>query len=253
MSLKVSIIIATFNSERTLRNALESVACQTFQDWECLVVDGASEDKTINIVKEYIKKDCRFRYVSEPDRGVYDAFNKGWKLAKGEWIYYLGDDDVLTKNGLADLLKFESGSIDVLSGHCYVKKIDGTIKHSYSKGMFGCHQGKIMRRSLLERFDGFDMQYKILADADLMLRLENFNVPVKVVNTFVAYFSMDGMSQELKFIMKMFLERVRINRNNGIRNPFRKAFSVYAYKTCSILYRRILILFKRNTKSVVLE
>ena len=89
----VSIIIATYNSEKTLRRALDSVLNQTYQDWECIVVDGASKDNTIEIVKEYVSKDTRFRYVSEPDHGIYDAFNKGWKMAKGEWVMYLGSDD----------------------------------------------------------------------------------------------------------------------------------------------------------------
>ena len=79
----VSIIIATYNSGKTLRRALDSVLNQSYQDWECIVVDGASKDNTIGIVKEYVKKDSRFRYISEPDHGIYDAFNKGWKMAKG--------------------------------------------------------------------------------------------------------------------------------------------------------------------------
>ena len=78
----VSIIVATYNSDKTLRQALDSVLNQSYQDWECIVVDGASKDSTIDIVKEYVSKDSRFRYISEPDNGIYDAFNKGWKMAK---------------------------------------------------------------------------------------------------------------------------------------------------------------------------
>lgn len=101
----VSIIIATYNSEKTLRRALDSVLNQSYQDWECIVVDGASKDNTIGIVKEYVKKDSRFRYISEPDHGIYDAFNKGWKMAKGEWVMYLGSDDRLTTNGFSEVFK----------------------------------------------------------------------------------------------------------------------------------------------------
>ena len=84
MSPKISIIIATFNASNVLSKALDSILNQSFQDWECIVVDGASRDNTVEIIKAYQQKDSRFRYISEPDQGVYDAFNKGWKMAKRE-------------------------------------------------------------------------------------------------------------------------------------------------------------------------
>ena len=80
---KITIVIATYNSEKTLAVAMESVLNQTFQDWECLVVDGASTDSTVSIVEEFIRVDKRFRLISEPDKGIYDAFNKGWRNAMG--------------------------------------------------------------------------------------------------------------------------------------------------------------------------
>lgn len=100
---EVSIIIATFNAAKTLETALESIQNQSFQDWECIIVDGASKDNTIDIIKKYCKKDARFRYISESDNGIYDAFNKGWRLAKGIWVQYLGSDDKLTKDGLNNM------------------------------------------------------------------------------------------------------------------------------------------------------
>lgn len=80
----VTVIIATYNASATLQKALNSVLNQSFQDWECIIIDGASKDNTIDIVKQYCKKDIRFRYISEPNNGIYDAFNKGWKMARGE-------------------------------------------------------------------------------------------------------------------------------------------------------------------------
>ena len=240
MNPKVSIIIATFNSQKTLRNALDSVLHQTYQDWECIIVDGASRDGTINIVKEFVQRDSRFRYVSEPDNGVYDAFNKGWKMAKGEWIHYLGDDDVLMKNGIEDLMKHEDASIDVLNGHCYVKKLNGAIKPCYSHGMKGCHQGKLMRRSILERYDGFDTSYRILADSDLMNRLSNDGISLKIVNTFVAIFSMGGLSQNLKGINIRFRERKKIYKRYGIKALIIDAYYTTIREYISIIYRKIL-------------
>ena len=115
MNPTASIVIATYNSAKTLRMSLESVLNQSFQDWECVIVDGASKDGTVEIIKEYSNKDARFRYISEPDNGIYDAFNKGWKMAKGEWVYYLGSDDLLMQDDLSNLLQ-NTGHADVLYG-----------------------------------------------------------------------------------------------------------------------------------------
>lgn len=121
--LKTSIIIATFNAAKTLNKALDSVLNQTYQNWECIIVDGASKDDTINIVKEYVQKDTRFRYISEPDKGIYDAFNKGWEMAKGDWIYYLGSDDILLPNGLESLIKgTDTNSYDIIYGNVICQK-----------------------------------------------------------------------------------------------------------------------------------
>ena len=246
MNIKVSIIIATFNAAKTLPIALKSVKDQSFQEWECIIIDGASTDGTIDIIKEFANNDSRFRYISEPDRGVYDAFNKGWKIAKGEWIQYLGDDDTLTINGISELIKEEDEKTDVLNGHCYVKKIDGKEKPCFSKGIRGCHQGKLMRRSVLEKFNGFDMKYKILADLDLMLRLEDAGVAVKVVDTFVAYFSMEGMSQELSGFYTRIKERYDIYCRYSFAIILKNVIVKSIYEIGSIIYRKISRRIKQN-------
>ena len=244
----VTIVIATYNSSKTIRTALDSVKKQKYQDWECLVVDGASKDSTIEIVKEYVKNDSRFRYISEPDKGVYDAFNKGWKMAKGQWIHYLGDDDVLTTNGIHDLIQEDDGSVDILSGHCYVMKIDGKISHSFSSGYNGCHQGKLMRKSALQRLNGFDTQYKILADADLFCRAEDSKLTVHVVNAFVAYFSMDGISQNLIGFWKRTVERYKISKRYGFVSIFKWVVLASLRELGSIIYRRISAFLKKLIK-----
>jgi glycosyltransferase involved in cell wall biosynthesis len=237
---RLSIIIATYNSGKTLRNALESVHVQTFQDWECIIVDGASKDNTLQIVEEYEKLDVRFRHISEPDKGVYDAFNKGWRLAKGEWIHYLGDDDHLTDDGLATLLCApDLDKFEVVSGHCYMEKIDGTIKANYSHGFFGCHQGKLTRRSTLERFDGFKMCYPILADKDLMLRMERAGVKILNVDAFVAFFAMNGMSQKLKGLLGRAKEFYEVHKDNHISHPLLISIRYAVATFFAICYRRL--------------
>ena len=151
----VSIIIATYNSEKTLKRALDSVLNQSFQDWECIVVDGASIDNTIEIVKEYVKKDSRFRYISEPDHGIYDAFNKGWKMAKGEWVMYLGSDDEYTKEGIKALMNNSDGA-DVVYGDTYFREFNNDkIRFQQSSpvkmGGFCCHQSLAMKREIIRK------------------------------------------------------------------------------------------------------
>lgn len=240
MEIRVSIIIATYNSVETIRRALDSVLNQTFQDWECIVVDGASKDDTISIVREFEKKDSRFRHISEPDNGVYDAFNKGWKMAKGEWIYYLGSDDILTENGMLELVKGCSEDVDVVSGHCYTEKADGTISECYSNGIDGCHQGKIMRVSTLAAFNGFDLSYKILADFDLMERLKSAQVKARTIDTFVAYFSMAGMSQSMEGSWERYKERLNIyKKHQSYCVAVRRSLYREMHLVASVIYRKL--------------
>lgn len=238
-NIAVSIIIATYNSGKTLNVALDSVLKQEYQDWECIVVDGASKDNTVDIIKMYVEKDKRFRYVSEPDKGIYDAFNKGWRMANGEWVHYLGSDDRLTPNGIADLMAVPHEDVELMSGHCYVEKIDGAIKSSISRGFQGCHQGKLVRRTTLKRFNGFDLRYPILADADLNIRMENANIPTINVNTYVAYFAMTGISQNYNGLFKRAKELYKIYKKNDFSIPLYFSARYFIKQFLSINYRTI--------------
>lgn len=232
---KVSIIIATFNAAKTLQTALDSVNGLQMKDWECLIVDGASKDNTIDIVKQYCEKDSRFRYISEPDNGIYDAFNKGWKMACGEWIHYLGSDDRLTPDGLKDLLE-HAEDFSVVSGNVYLVYDDGGLKLNLSKGFGGCHQGKLVKRNLLMEFGGFNTAYKILADKDLFIRMKNRGIPIKNISTCVAYFSLGGVSQSLNTIWKRAQENFYIYKaDKSIRYPLWKTACIYVRSLLSAL------------------
>lgn len=241
----ISIIIATFNSSRTLAKALESVLEQNFNDWECIIVDGKSTDSTLDIIKEFELKDSRFSHVSEKDNGIYDAFNKGWKMAKGEWIYYLGSDDYLTGDGLKKLASVESPEVGVISGHCYVNEIDGTTKKVYSVGFGGCHQGKITRKSVLEQFAGFNEKYPILADADLMIRMEKSGVRILNVDSFIAYFASDGVSHRLSGLWRRGLEYYKIYKANNFSFPRIRSWYYCFILFRSFVYRNLRHLFKK--------
>lgn len=237
--VEVSIIIATYNSENTIRKALNSVIEQKFQNWECIIVDGKSKDKTIDIVKEYISLDSRICYISEKDNGIYDAFNKGWKMAKGEWIYYLGSDDWLTKESFCELLKNPvDKDVAIISGNCYCVKSSNVITPNISLGFNGCHQSKITRRSVIKEINGFNEEFPILADSELIFKIKYSNYKVKNINSFVAYFSMNGVSQNLKNIMKISIERINLYKQYPLetKHPYIKTLQLALKSIVSKLY-----------------
>lgn len=198
---KISIIIATFNAAKTLRTALDSVCSLQMKDWECVIVDGVSRDDTVEIIREYVDADSRFRYVSEPDKGIYDAFNKGWKMARGEWIYYLGGDDKLTPYGIPDLLANECPDIDLLGGSVFLLWPNGRQKKQLSRGYRGCHQAYLTRRTTIQQVGGFDMSYKIIADFEMLTKLAaSKKYAVANYDISIAYFRVGGVSQKLESV-----------------------------------------------------
>lgn len=245
---QISIIIPTFNSSRTVRAALESVYVQTFQDWECVVVDGASKDDTLDIVKEYCEKDNRFRYISEKDHGIYDAFNKGWKLAKSPWVHYLGSDDTLTKEGMSLLVPELDVEYAIVTGDVNLIRVDGTTRVLQSEGFTGCHQGVLMQRNVIEKLGGFDENYRILADYDLIVRTSKAGYKAKNVRAVIANFSVGGESQKLSTQWKKMLEGYEINKKNKVKRfPFLYSLYTWALRSCIIIYRTIL---KKTKKSI---
>lgn len=238
--IRVSIIIATYNSEKTLRNALESVCAQDFQDWECIIVDGVSRDNTLHIIEEYEKKDSRFRHVSEPDNGIYDAFNKGWRMAKGEWIHYLGSDDRLVKDGLKNLFLQETNA-DLIGGAVYLVRDDEEDKLQETNLADGCHQAFITKRKIIEQLGGFDESYKIIADKDLLVRIVTNNFIVLNYKIPVAYFYVGGVSQRLSSLIRINKERYRIYSSHHYKKyPMLRCCSIVVFAILSIFKHKLL-------------
>ncbi len=213
-SPKLSIIIATYNAATTLSKALNSVISLNYSDWECLIIDGGSKDNTLNIVYEFERKDSRIRHISEQDKGLYDAFNKGWKNACGEWVYYLGSDDNLTSDGMSQLMSQAEKTDEktaIVSGGVIRIRQDGSERILMSKGFVGSHQSMVMRRSVLKKMNGFNFtEYKILADYDLFVKIKNYGYKVKNCDVVVACFHAGGTSERLGSILKVFNEKYKI-------------------------------------------
>lgn len=183
--MKISLITVTFNSGGTLRDTIQSVLSQTYPEIEYIIVDGLSEDSTIDIIKEYVPLfQGRLKWISEKDNGLYDAMNKGFKMATGEIVGIINSDDLLTESGVIGKV------IDCFEGHkdidCvyadlyYVSQYDTSkiVRHwitgkqrSFSKGWHPAHPTFYVKREVYQKYGIFDLSFKFAADFELMLRL----------------------------------------------------------------------------------
>ena len=180
--MKITIITVAYNSARTIGDTLRSVSSQTYPDLEHLIIDGASKDDTLNVVKQHAQRVARV--VSEPDRGIYDAMNKGLALASGEYVGYLNADDVYaSKEAIAQVAEaLNNNPVDLIYGNIqHVRENDlGTVVRDWKAGVFTPaglrtgwmppHPGTFIRRNVMQEMGGFDTRYRIAGDYDLMLR-----------------------------------------------------------------------------------
>lgn len=194
----LSIIIPTFNSGKTLEACLESIANQTIMDFEVLIMDGVSSDSTLVISEKYRSKLPTLSVISEPDKGIYDAMNKGISLAQGEWLYFLGSDDCLFESNTLEQV-FATKKIDSL------KVIYGNVLFKHSKirydGKFSffklndkniCHQAIFYRKSVFEKLGNYEIKYKGLADWVLNIRWFTSELSYSYIDLTVAIYNEDG-------------------------------------------------------------
>ena len=198
-----SIIIPTFNCAETLPSAIGSVRKQSFKDFEILIVDGQSTDGTLNIIKQETSADDRIKCISEQDKGIYDAMNKGIDMAKGEWLYFLGSDDELYDNQVLEKINYEvaKGGVDIVYGNVMSIRFGGLYdgEFNYEK-LFKhniCHQAIFFNKGVFEITDNFDQ--KFISQADYHHNVKWF-LNAKVRNIFVditvANYADDGFSSK---------------------------------------------------------
>ncbi len=198
----LSIIIPTFNSASTIRETLESILKQTFKNVEILVLDNVSEDSTCKIVDEYIDEYPQIKLHSEKDRGVYDAMNKGIQLSKGDFLYFMGSDDVFYANDTLDLIfTKENLSYDIIYGNVEFKKSKKIYsgESSLSKLMESqisiCHQAIFYSKRTFNIIGNYNLKYFIHADYDFNIRcFKNEELKIKYINIIIAIFNEAGLS-----------------------------------------------------------
>lgn len=185
--MNISIITATFNSGKTLRDTLESIRLQTYQDIEAIVVDGGSKDNTLDIVREYESLlPGKLRWISEPDKGIYDAMNKGIKMATGDIIGILNSDDFYTSDDVLQKVAEEfdkDATLEAVYGDIHFVKSENLKKCTryYSSKLFRpwllrfgfmpAHPSFYVRREVYEKYGLYDLQFKTSSDFEWMVRL----------------------------------------------------------------------------------
>ena len=178
--LKVSIITVCYNSESTIEDTLQSVANQSYTNVEHLVIDGASTDNTVELTRRY-----KTKVTTEPDKGIYDAMNKGIKLASGDVIGTLNADDFYIDNTVLNNVAkvFKDASVEACFADLVYVSQDGTNKivrywksqdytrELFKSGWMPAHPTFFARRNVYEKYGLFDLNYKIAADFELLFRL----------------------------------------------------------------------------------
>lgn len=233
--MKISIITVTYNSAETIADCITSVANQTYGDIEHLIVDGASTDDTVELIEaqagEFVK------ILSEPDNGLYDAINKGIILATGDIIGILHSDDLYASNDILEQVveRMEMLNADILYGDLlYVDRdnADKIIRYweskdfsqkQLSRGWMPAHPTVFARKEVYDKWGSFDLQYKIAADYDFLVRiLQDNSLNVEYLPEVITKMRVGGASNKsLRNIIRKSKEDYMIMRRREIRFPMR--------------------------------
>lgn len=214
-NIKISIIIATFNAANTLKRCLDSIVPQLTPACELIIIDGGSKDRTNDIINSY---GCAIdKHISEPDRGIYDAWNKGLKVSRGDWIMFIGADDMLLEGALDFYLDYISehtqDGIDFISAKIKSVREDYSFLQYTGKlwnydrcriNMDVTHSGSLTNRNYFKRIGMFNISYKIVGDYELLMRggkqmkAAFVDYPILAMPIGGASFSVKGLKEQFK-------------------------------------------------------
>ena len=229
----ISIITATFNSAKTLKDTIQSVLRQTNKDFEYLIIDGGSTDETIDIVKSYESEfSGRLKWVSEKDQGIYDAMNKGIKMASGDVVGILNSDDYFTSDDILQTVAdaFKCQEIDVIYGDIHFIR-DGNPQKCiryYSSRMFRpfwlrfgfmpAHPSFYCKREIFDKAGLCSLDYKIGADYEMMVRLfKKYRIMSQYINKdFVTMRTGGASNNNVRSRITLINEDVKACKENGV-------------------------------------
>jgi glycosyltransferase involved in cell wall biosynthesis len=180
--LKISIITVCYNSEKYIECAIQSLLKQSYSNIEYIIVDGGSNDRTLQIIDNY--SDNITHFISDPDKGIYDAMNKGIAKASGDIIGFLNSDDFYAfPDAISEIIScFNDKRVDCIFGNINYVNADNIekivrnwksgifLKGSFKRGWHPAHPAFFVKKDVYDEFGGFDLSFKLAADFDLMLR-----------------------------------------------------------------------------------
>ena len=200
---KISIVTITYNSEATLEETIKSIVSQYYDNLEYLIIDGGSKDKTLEIVNKY--RDKIAVVVSEPDKGISDAFNKGIRKATGEIIGIINSDDFLMPNALDTIAKHYDPTVDVYSGNVLFWYEDTGKEFSVKpeiifdklKLQYGvAHPARFIRKSAYEKYGMYGIDFRYNMDIDLLCRFYKNGAKFVHIDENLARFRMGGTTAD---------------------------------------------------------
>jgi glycosyltransferase involved in cell wall biosynthesis len=230
--LKFTIITVCYNSEKYISDAIESVLNQTYSDIEYIIIDGGSKDTTLDIIKKYILLfNGKMKWLSEKDKGLYDAMNKGIKLATGDIIGLINSDDLFNDkfaiNKVADIFKNNKSLDSVYADLFYVSEnntnkivrnwITGT-QREFKHGWHPAHPTFYIKKNIYDKFGLFDLSFKLAADFEIMLRfLEKYKISTYYLKEPLVKMRLGGeTNKSYKNIYLQNIECIRAFRKNNL-------------------------------------
>lgn len=232
--MKISIITATYNSEKTIKDTLESVLKQTYNDYEHIIIDGLSKDNTMEIVKEYeIRYNGKLKYISDKDDGLYDAMNKGIKMATGDIIGILNSDDIYANEKVLEKIvnKFMDEKCDGTYANLIFmdektmtnpQRIWKSANGKIENGWHPAHPTLYLKKEIYDKVGLFNLKYKICADYDFMIRMiKDESIKLKYINDYIVYMRLGGTSTNgIKGYIKNLKEANIVLKDNNIKYPY---------------------------------
>ncbi len=247
----ISLVTVVYNGEKLIAETLQSAVSQTYKNIELVIIDGGSKDDTVNVAKQFSSRTSVL--ISEPDKGIYDAMNKGVKAAKGEWIYFLNvGDRFYDERVLEDIFSRDLAEVDFIyaqvetinepTGINYINGSKVTMSDFYHRYPI-CHQATFTRKKAFEETGEYNLTYKLAADTEWFARFfKRHENKALFVPRIVSYYDVQGASYHKR--MQGYKEYIRFAQKHF---PYTVAFRIRMFYPLIWLKVKIIRVFQETS------